>query len=250
MGGIVSRYVAQYQGGVEQVLTLSTGHYGFEYTTLVDLVTSFPCIEEVAPGSNFLWDLNAGFRHGDFELMSVAASMDAPAVSPIASLVRYSSASLVESDDNGRAAYDPERTYFTVIPGTHGGIKHIDLRPEDPNRDDDFSFQGIELFLRTGICDDLRSWSEFVYPGDLDSRPYLSFRFANPTPHGYPEVLVNGRLVHVYDMHTANGKRLTWTFSPRADEEGVVEIRYAKGESAHASLTRGQSALIRSVISN
>jgi pimeloyl-ACP methyl ester carboxylesterase len=250
MGGLVSRYAAQYRGGVEQVLTLSTAHFGFEYTTLVELLTSFPCIEEVTPGSDFLWDLNADFRHGDFEMMSVAASMDAPAVSPIASLVRYSSASLVECDDNGEVVYDPEGTYFTAIPGTHGGIKHIDLRPDDPNKDDDFSFQGIEVFLRNGICDELRSWSEFVYPGDLDSRPYVSFRFTNPTPQGYPEVLVNGRLVRVYDMHTAHGERLTWTFSARADEEGVVEIRYADGESARASLTRGQSALIKRVISN
>ena len=250
MGGLVSRYAAQYMGGVDRILTLATGHFGFEYTWLATALLDYPCVAEMEAGSDFLWNLNTTFQHGEFQLASIASLEDEPSISPLEGVVRYSSASMVQCSNDGNVTYDSANTYFTVVPGTHSDIKNIDLRPEDESRNDDFVFEGIEIFLQSGVSDALNRWSAFIYPGDYDTRPYFSFRFEQPTPEGYPGIWVNERRIYSFDVYTIAGKRLTWTFRGRSGEEGLITIDYAGDEFAYGWLTRGQSAIMKEVIDN
>ena len=250
MGGLVARYAAQNLGGVDKVLTLATGHFGFEHTGLGALVTGYTCLIQIQPGSRFLWELNTRFQHGDFQLASIAASKDEPLVSPLAGVVRYSSASLVQCNRDGNVTYDPTHTYFTIVPGTHEGIVNINLQTEDRNKDDDFVFEGVRIFLQSGISDRLRMWSGHMYPGERATSPYFTFRFSEAAPQGYPRVWVGERRISDLEMFTTEGEMPIWTFSAQSGEEGVITIEYASGEYKYGSLTRGQSAIMTNMIDN
>ncbi len=250
MGGLVSRYAAQHLGGVERILTLATGHFGFEYTWLATALLDYPGTAQMEAGSDFLRELNTSFQHGEYQLASIAASEDEPQTSPLEGVVRYSSASMVQCSGDGNVTYDLENTYFTVVPGTHSSIKEIDLEPEDDNKSDDFVFESIEIFLQSGVSDALNMWSNFVYPGDCDTRPYFSLRFEQPTPEGYPVIWVNGRRIYSFDLYTVAGDRVTWTFRGRSGEEGLVKIDYAGDEFTYGWLTRGQSTIMTEIIDN
>jgi len=250
MGGLVARYAAQNLGGVDRVLTLATGHFGFEYTGLGALLTGHPCLIQAQPGSRFLWELNTHFQHGDFQLVSIAVSKDEPLVSPLRGVVRYSSTSLVQCNRDGNVSYDPTHTYFTIVPGTHEDISNINLQTEDRNKDDDFVFEGIRTFLQSGISDRLRMWSDHMYPGERATSPYFTFRFSEPTPLGYPRVWVGERRISDVEMFTTEGEMLIWTFGAQSGEEGVITIEYASGEYEYGTLTRGQSAIMTTVVNN
>ena len=250
MGGLVSRYAAQYVGGVDRILTLATGHFGFEYTWLSTSLLDFPCIREMEPGSEFLLELNSDFKHGDFQLASIAAVKDEPRVAVLEGIVRYSSASMVQCQGNGNVTYDMDNSYFTIVEGTHGSIKEIDLRQEDDNKSDDFVFKGIKLFLEEGISDRLKLWSEFMYPADYDTRPYFSFRFTTPTPEGYPKIWVEGKRVYSFDMYATDSNRMVWNFRAGVSEEGNVTIDYAGKGLESGWLTRGQSTIMTRTINN
>jgi pimeloyl-ACP methyl ester carboxylesterase len=250
MGGLVSRYAAQNMGGVDKILTLATGHFGFEYTWLGTAVFDYPCITQMEPGSEFLWDLNSNFQHGSYQLASFAASEDEPRITPFGGIVRYSSASMVQCHNNGNVTYDTDNTYFTIVPGTHEGIKEINLLQEDENREDDFVFEGIKIFLENGVSGRLNSWSEFMYPGDHNTRPHFSFRFMEPTPEGYPIIRLNGKRIYSFDMYTTEGERLIWNFRGGVGESGQVIVDYAGEELKYGWLTGGQSSIMKEIIDN
>ena len=233
MGGLVSRYAAQYVVDVGRVMTLATGHFGFEYAVLGAGLTDIPSVGEMVAGSHLLWELNRDFQHGDFELASIAAAEDEPGFYPLGGVVRYSSASAVECQADGSVTYDPGETYFTIVPGTHDSVKDFDLSPEDDSRDDDFVFGGIKAFLRSGVSEQLTNWSEFVQPGGTDSRPLFTFRLTEPAPEGYPRVRIGDRLVSSLSIYSTEGDRITWTVSAGAGEEGTVTVEYDEGEYAY-----------------
>jgi hypothetical protein len=250
MGGLVSRYAAQYHGGVDRIFTLATGHFGFEYTWLSTSLLNYPCISEMEPGSEFLWELNSDFKHGDFQLASIAAAKDEPRVEMLEGIVRYSSASMAQCHSNGNVTYDSDNTYFTIVEGTHGSIKEVDLRHEDDNKEDDFVFEGIKKFLEYGVSDELKEWSGFMYPADYNTSPYFSFRFTTPTSEGYPIIWVEGKRVYSFDIYTTEGDRIIWNFSAGVGEEGNVTIDYAGKELESGWLTRGQSTIMTRTITN
>jgi hypothetical protein len=85
MGGLIARYAAQNMkyGRVNKIITLDTGHLGFEMTGLADevLVDNLPeyekrhvdCAEDTKPGSRFIKALTKGFNSANYELVSLAA---------------------------------------------------------------------------------------------------------------------------------------------------------------------------------
>lgn len=85
MGGLIARYAAQnmQEGKVNKIITLDTGHLGFEMAGLADevLVDRLPeyekrhadCAEDTKPGSDFVMALSKGFHSSNYELVSLAA---------------------------------------------------------------------------------------------------------------------------------------------------------------------------------
>ena len=229
MGGLVARYAAQNHGSVDKVVTLATGHFGFEFTRPVPIARSIPCVAQMQPGSKFLWELNNDFEHGNFKLLSIAADGDG--------FVSQSSASLVECNQDGSVAYDPSNTYFTVIPGKHASIKNI----YDFSHD---AFAEIIPFLIEGIS---------YNPWNPSGMPYFSFRLKNPTNGQYPNVWINERRVtwpDIYRTYTRADEYYTYTLRADSSEQGQVKIEYDMGQYTYGWLTQGQSSLITEIINN
>lgn len=238
LGGLVTRYAAQnypesnyYK--VDKIITLATGHFGFEYTRPIPVVRGIPTIVQMQPGSQFLWDINSNFKHGSFRFLSIAADND--------DFVSQTSASLVECNENRSVNYDPNNTYFTVIPGDHASIKNI----ED---DMHYAFAEIVQFLNLGYSSNI--WSP-------TGSPYFTFRLTNPTRGGYPRVWIeeSGRWILPWqlDMYSTYDRRsgyYAWTFRARPDEEGLLKIYYARDRYEEGWLTQGQSAIRKQIIEN
>jgi len=85
MGGLVARYAAQNIRDVEvnKIITLDTGHLGFELAKIVDellvdyigshVQSLIHCSEDAKKGSPFMQELKEGFTPGNYELVSLAA---------------------------------------------------------------------------------------------------------------------------------------------------------------------------------
>lgn len=83
MGGLVARYAAQ-DGAVNKIVTLDTGHFGFDmagFFRKVFEIFNLPeeiwinarCVEQTAPESEFLNNLNKNFHHCQVRLLSIGA---------------------------------------------------------------------------------------------------------------------------------------------------------------------------------
>jgi len=88
LGGLVARCAAkQMPGTINKIITLDTGHYGFELANFVDsllkstgvtLPPGISCSTEVEDGASFITDLNKGFNCNDPQLVSLAAGNEMP----------------------------------------------------------------------------------------------------------------------------------------------------------------------------
>ena len=122
MGGLVARSAVQ-NGTVNKLVTLDTGHYGFNLAGFFDRVMqnlpdyirhNAPCVHQTAPGNKFLNDLNGSFRHCRvMPLSSLAANNAFPR--PIGRIVEFSSAHLGEDSPGGTIRYDDHCTPFNVV---------------------------------------------------------------------------------------------------------------------------------------
>jgi len=92
MGGLIARYAAQNirskDGSVNTIITLDTGHLGFELAKIVDdlVVSHLPtyttrpicCSVDANPTSTFMQNLTTGFPNRTHELVSLAAQDELP----------------------------------------------------------------------------------------------------------------------------------------------------------------------------
>jgi len=97
MGGLVARYAVQSLGvrEVDKIITLDTGHLGFDLAAIVDNIFIDPlkklismptlCCIDAAPNSKFVNDLNSGFPTFP-ALVSIAALDPVEIPSPVLGL--------------------------------------------------------------------------------------------------------------------------------------------------------------------
>jgi len=242
LGGLVARYAAQNHGGVDKIITLDTGHFGFEYTKLgTHLPVSVPnIILEMQPGSEFLWNLDRDFISGQCKILSIAAG-DAGNIG--IDFVSETSASLVQCGDDGGVISKAD-TYFAIAQGTgHGSIKNI-------NSDTHETFKLIVKFLHLG------SVSEYSPTGT----PYLTVTFNGPPSKGYPNLwfteTVNKKEVlrrvsaSSYDVENDATGYYAVLFRIKEDLSGEVPIKieYDRKQYVDGWLTQGQSVIMTEIL--
>ena len=119
MGGLVARYAAQ-NGAVNKIVTLDTGHFGFDMAAFFDkLMHNLPneiwenarCVDQTAPGSDFLNTLNRNFRHCQVNLLSLAAAL--PLLGII--VVSLTSSHLGEVSGDGSISYNERCTPYNIV---------------------------------------------------------------------------------------------------------------------------------------
>jgi len=121
MGGLVARYAAQ-NGSVNKIITLDTGHFGFNLAGFFDAVIqdlpegirhNAPCVHQTAPGNSFLNALNSNF-HQDcrINLLSRAAGDPIPVVGRVAEL---RSSSMGQVGDDGQPTHDDYGINFDIV---------------------------------------------------------------------------------------------------------------------------------------
>ncbi|MGB8311368.1 MAG: alpha/beta fold hydrolase [Halobacteriota archaeon] len=122
MGGLVARYAAQniQNGPVNKVVTLDTGHFGFDMAAFFDLfVQNLPkeirdnalCVDQTAPGSEFLNTLNRNFRHCTVKLLSLAAGEPLLGIT----VVTLASSHLGQVSNDGSISYNEECTPYDIV---------------------------------------------------------------------------------------------------------------------------------------
>jgi pimeloyl-ACP methyl ester carboxylesterase len=120
MGGLVARYAAQ-DGIVNKIVTLDTGHLGFNLAGFfAAMLRNFPkeiwegvlCVEQTAPGSDFLNKLNGDFTRCKVRVLSLAAFDPLPVVGRI---VELKSACLGNVSPNGDIPYNDQCTPCDIV---------------------------------------------------------------------------------------------------------------------------------------
>jgi pimeloyl-ACP methyl ester carboxylesterase len=134
MGGLIARCAAQKMGNgvVKRIITLDTGHLGFELAVLFDkiLIDQLPpslqtpvlCAEDAKPKSDFMQALTEGFTLGKPELVSLAAGDETPFPPPCeiplisVRVVNWTSSSMGQVDDNGNPTPSNYNIPFYILP--------------------------------------------------------------------------------------------------------------------------------------
>ena len=147
MGGLIARYAAQNMGDgkVNKIITLDTGHLGFELAGLADelLVDHLPeytkrpidCSEDTKPKSDFVTALTKGFSSANYELVSLAAGEGLGGLIPYElekllginsealfrgiPVVDWSSSSMGQVDDDGRHTHVNYDIKFDIVENTN-----------------------------------------------------------------------------------------------------------------------------------
>ena len=135
MGGLVTRHAAQ-NGSVNKIITLDTGHCGFNLAGFFDRVIqdlpedirhNAPCVHETAPGSDFLNDLNSNFhRDCRINLLSRAAGDSLPFVGRVAEL---SSSSMGQVGDDGKSTGVNYGINFDIVKNVNH-LSYIEINDE------------------------------------------------------------------------------------------------------------------------
>ena len=124
MGGLVGRYAAQ-DGTVNKIVTLDTGHLGFNLAGFfAAILQNLPketwegvlCVEQTAPGSKFLNNLNGDFKRCKVRVLSLAAFDPLPVVGKI---VELKSACLGNVSPNGNIRYNDQCTPCDIVYHVH-----------------------------------------------------------------------------------------------------------------------------------
>jgi pimeloyl-ACP methyl ester carboxylesterase len=146
MGGLVARYAAQ-DGRVNKIVTLDTGHFGFNMAGFFDSVMhNIPekywkdalCVHQTAPGNEFLNDLNSKFKHCKVRLLSLAAG--APLLGII--VAKLESSHLGEVSSDGSIRYDEHCTPYKIL-WTQNHLSIIEIYDEYTHP----AFDPIRLFF-------------------------------------------------------------------------------------------------------
>ena len=149
-GGLVARCAAkQMPGTVNKIITLDTGHCGFELANFVDRVLKsvgltlppgISCSTEVEEGAPFIAGLNTGFNCNDPQLVSLAAANEMPLPPTVSSppapslrVVDFGSSSMGQVPGNElppQGSYNNPPSFnnpqFSVLPNcNHASISQI-----------------------------------------------------------------------------------------------------------------------------
>ena len=246
MGGLVARCAAQKmsEGTINKIVTLDTGHFGFEIDAFVTHLLSLDnlppilkpyiepdvrCTEQVKPGCEFLYELAKNFSNGKSKLLSVAASDAVPVIS--ARVVSWTSSSLVQISGDGSTTYDPENTKFSILHGyNHLSIVEI----YDDNHP---AFAQIKSFL----CD---SVDQPVSQPSGDS--YFTVVLSEKPQLGCPKLWSkqHSPLGTISDsIHEKSGYRaVVFTVGSDVDDPDI-KIELAPNKCADGKLTKGQSTI-------
>jgi pimeloyl-ACP methyl ester carboxylesterase len=235
MGGLVARYATQKQDvTVDKIITLDTGHFGFEGEWAENLVKQLPdelqnsalCAEQTAPGSEFIYTLAKDFSQGKFKLLSLAAN---PRVLPI--IVSLTSSSLVKVCPNGSVIYDQENTKFSILEGYDHLTIALILHDKHP------AFVQIKSFL----CD-----SAYQPVSPLAEKPLYFTVVLNEKPTSeYPKLLSmrDTPLGARVDINEKSGYySVVFTVGSDVDTQ-AVKIQLAPDKEARGILTKGQSTI-------
>ncbi len=278
MGGLVARCAAQKmpKGTVDKIVTLDTGHFGFEIAALVPLVSPamappdmLPLIQaksipndlprQTKPGSQFLYKLAENFTHGQPKLLSLAAGRPIPrarldvlirpdvkapdvkawGIPPAwgIQVVSWTSSSLVQVTGDGGTIPNPVNTPFFILDNrNHMNIVEI----TDPTHP---AFAHIINFLENDKA------AQSQPRGD----PYFTVVLRRKPQSGYPILgsMQNTQLKYSYDSidDGAYHAVVLKVFNVQANQD--IQIEYAPGKQRErGKLTEGQSTLRLDVIQN
>jgi pimeloyl-ACP methyl ester carboxylesterase len=180
LGGLVARYAVQHNDtptkATKNMITLDTGHFGFNLAAFAQLLSNAPVVQEVRPGSKFLNDLIVGFQHGKCRLLSLAAS--APCIG--LGVVSWTSSRLVQiKAKDGSTSYDHTNTPFFIV----DNVDHMSI--VEINNANHPTFQQIKNFLGGGAVP--QQAFRPGYPWQVD--PYFTVVMHERPQPGYPKLL-------------------------------------------------------------
>jgi len=144
MGGLIARYAAKCMpaGTVNKIITLETGHFGFELAKVIENLwhlvgfsspSPLRYDQDVIEGSAFINNLNAGFDAYNPRLVSIAAGdpvpLPLPPLPPITSMwvAAWHSSSMGQIDDSGNPKPSDYNIPFCKLPNyNHATISKIE----------------------------------------------------------------------------------------------------------------------------
>ncbi len=268
MGGLVARYAAQKMadGSVDKIVTLDTGHFGFEiaaFAPLVSLDMAHPdiiplipkesllpniCVPRQArPGSQFLCELAKRFSHGRPKLLSLAAKqpiswaqLNVPTRPNLNALgipvVSLTSSSLVHVSGDGRTRSNNRKTPFLVL----DDCNHLNIA-EIKNANHP-AFEHIINFLSTGSI--TRPVSHPV--GD----PYFTVLLDEKPQSRCPDIQSPQNLSISRDgIDDAKHHAVIFKVQKVQCSQNI-QIEYAPHRYARGRLTKGQSTIRTELIHN
>jgi pimeloyl-ACP methyl ester carboxylesterase len=240
MGGLIARYAAQ-DGAVDKIVTLDTGHFGFEIAGFADVfVKNLPvdiqdnvrCTDQTAPGSEFLYTLDKDFKLCKVKLLSLAAGEPIGGVT----VVRWTSSSLGQISGDGSIRYHPVCTPFVIV----NNVDHLSIA--EINDESHPAFTPIAQFLNAG-----RVTRPTSHPsGDQ----YFVVVLSKQPQLGYPRLSIPTCQIpcRINDASTGYHAVVFKVLNVRASQD--VQIEYAPNQYVVGRLTRGQSTIRIDVIHN
>lgn len=245
MGGLIARYAAQ-DGTADKIVTLDTGHFGFEMSEFFSIfVDTLPkdirdnarCVDQTRPGSEFIYTLAKNFARDKVKLLSLAAGKPFLDVIVVVSLT---SSSLVQVSDDGSVSYDPVNTPFVIV----DDVNHLSIAEINDKKLP--AFQLIAQFLNTGYVEPVSHPS-----GD----PYFTVVLGRQPLLHYPTLLskeyshlqtTSYPIIHYTD--TGHYAAIFKVLNVQADQD--IRIEYAPKQCVQGRLTNWQSTIRTDVISN
>jgi hypothetical protein len=246
MGGLIARYAAQGvpKGTVNTIITLDTGHFGFEIAAFADaFVRKLPkdfqdrvrCTDQTPPGNEFLYALTKHFTHCRVKLLSLAAGRP---LGGIITVVSPTSSSLAQVSDDGSVSYDPCTPFVIVDNVDHMSIGEI-------NDESHPAFDLIVRFLNTGHIGIpvSRPSGDPYFAVVLEKEPLLHYPMLLSTEYSPLPTTIYPTIHYADTGHCAVIFKVP---NVQADQDILVE--YAPNQRKGGKLTTGQSTIRVEVI--
>jgi pimeloyl-ACP methyl ester carboxylesterase len=234
MGGLIARCAAQKMGNgtANKIVTLDTGHFGFELASFaddvlinrlpLDLKTPVDCAEDARPGSRFLRDLAKNFTYDEYKLFSIAASDQ--------TVTSHTSSHLVKVSGSGAVIPPGPNTLFDIVDRNHVNIPEIDI-------DSLQAFISIKSFLSDSPANPKPpSYGRLYFTVVLSEKPQS----------GYPKLWLNSKRVGCrYNQIEEEDKEYHAVIFTVPCVKGVqpIRIEYADNKCVDSCLTEKQSSI-------
>jgi len=242
MGGLIARGAVQdpKAGNVDKIITLDTGHFGFNLAEYARYFSDQAVVKEVAPGSKFVYDLCKGFQNGQHNLLSLAAHDLLMGLG----IVSWTSSRLVEVSNDGSTRYDHDNTPFSIVNGVnHMSIAQINnvTHPAFAKIQDFFEGRQIDQQeLPSGSQSQVDTYFTVVLGNELQSDPKLLL-------NGKPV----GQIVDRISNDEVNQEYHAVVFNVDIDPPYQdIQIEYASNKREEGQLTKKQSSIRLDVLPN